>query len=151
MLSLKELSQIYDKYADKIFRFVFVRVNSRETAQDLTSETFTRAFEYFKRNTEKGIDNVQAFLFKAASNLVTDYYRGKSRQNVSLDRSEVKFAVQNIASDNPHTELVVARNEDFQNLLTAIGRLRGEEADIVVWRYVEDMSVEKIAEITGRP
>ena len=86
MSDLKEtFSQIYDQWIEKIFRFVFLKVNSEEVAQDLTSETFTRCWECFK-NGDK-IDNPSAFLYQIARNLVVDFYR-----------QEVERAVDNLLS-----------------------------------------------------
>ena len=45
----KEFSKIFDKYIDKIYRFVFLKVNSEEIAQDLCSETFLRGWEAYQK------------------------------------------------------------------------------------------------------
>jgi RNA polymerase sigma-70 factor (ECF subfamily) len=84
----KSFSKIYDQYIDKIYRFIFLKVNSPEISQDLTSETFLRTWEVFKN---KEIKNIQAFLYKIAKNLVINYYREKekiqflSTEKISLD------------------------------------------------------------------
>jgi len=44
----KEFSNIYDRYIEKVYRFVFLRVDSIETAEDLTSETFLRFWKSLK-------------------------------------------------------------------------------------------------------
>ncbi|PIU15604.1 RNA polymerase subunit sigma-70, partial [bacterium (Candidatus Gribaldobacteria) CG08_land_8_20_14_0_20_39_15] len=68
----KKFSKIYDQYINKIYRFIFLKVNSQEIAQDLTSETFLRGWESFKEKNEE-IENIQAFLYRIARNLVTDH------------------------------------------------------------------------------
>lgn len=142
---------IYDKFVDRIYRFIFIKVNSRETAQDLTSETFTRAFEYWKQKGREKIENMQAFLFRTASNLVIDYYRQKSRQDISLDNSAGNFFAQTIASHAEHPEVSAAKNEAGQKIAAALRGLDSDYADIVMWHYIDDLSVREIAEITGRP
>ena len=42
----EKFSKIYDKYIDKIYRFVFLKVSSQEIAEDLTSEVFLKTFRY---------------------------------------------------------------------------------------------------------
>jgi len=80
----KIFSKIYDRYIDKIYRFIFFKVNSQEIAQDLTSETFLKGWESFKNGTK--IENPQAYLYKTARNLVIDFYREKGKvQIVSAD------------------------------------------------------------------
>ena len=36
-------AQIYDRYIEKIYRFIYFKVSSKETAEDLASETFLRS------------------------------------------------------------------------------------------------------------
>lgn len=145
------LEKVYNTFVDKIYRFVFIRVNSKELAQDLTSETFTRAFEYLRHNSGKKIDNIQAFLFRTALNLVTDYYRQKSRQNISLDNEINNFAIRTVDSRQESPEISVAKSEQTQKVIAALQAMDKEYADIVTWHYVEDLSIKEISEITGRP
>ena len=77
----KEFGKIYDKYIDKIYRFIFLKVSSEDVTKDLCSETFLRGWEAFQD--EKKIDNIQAFLYQIARNLVIDHYREKGRAQVA--------------------------------------------------------------------
>jgi RNA polymerase sigma-70 factor (ECF subfamily) len=77
----KEFSKLYDKYIAKIYRFIYLKVNSEEIAQDLCSETFLKGWQAFK-NSQNKIENPSAFLYRIARNLVTDYYREKGRTQV---------------------------------------------------------------------
>jgi len=80
----QEFSQIYDDCIDKIYRFVYFKVNSDDVAQDICSEAFLRGWQAFKSE-KKVIDNPQAFLYQIARNLVIDHYRekGKSQKKVT--------------------------------------------------------------------
>jgi len=139
----KDFSKIYDQYIDKIYRFVFIKVNSQEIAEDLTSETFLRGWKAFK--SEKDIENPQAFLYQIARNLVTDHYREKGRTRlVSIDcvpivdpRSSLEEKTQ-IESDLEivKSALTNLNNDDYQN--------------VVIWHYLEDLSITEIAKITGK-
>ena len=54
----EQFSQIYDQYIDKIYRFVYLKVNSQEIAEDITSKVFIRGWEKFRiQNTEFRIQN----------------------------------------------------------------------------------------------
>ena len=85
----KEFGKIYDKNINQIYRFVFLKVSSREKAEDLTSEVFTRGWNRFKDG--KKIDNVRAFLYRVARNLIIDHYREKGRvRTISTEDVSIK-------------------------------------------------------------
>ena len=46
----EQFSQIYDQYIEKIYRFVYIKVNSEETAQDITSKVFLKGWEAFEKS-----------------------------------------------------------------------------------------------------
>ena len=83
--SRKIYSEVYDKYVKKIYRFVLLKVNSAEIAEDLTSEVFMRGWQAYKTKQDK-IENVQAFLYQIARNLLADHYRQETKvQLVSVE------------------------------------------------------------------
>ena len=63
----KNYSEVYDKYVKKIYRFVLLKVNSAEIAEDLTSEVFMRGWQSFKGQGPDKIENIQAFLYQIAN------------------------------------------------------------------------------------
>jgi RNA polymerase sigma-70 factor, ECF subfamily len=138
----EDFSKIYDEYIEKIYRFIFIKVNSQEITEDLTSETFLRCWECFNRN--KKIDNIQSFLYKIARNLVTDYYRQKGKaQIVSVDNVP-------IIDEETNLEEKIQDNSDINTVKSALLNLRDEYQNIVVWHYLDDLSVGEIANMTGK-
>ena len=146
MNSLNEqFSQIYDQYIDKIYRFVYLKVNSQETAEDITSKVFLRGWEAFKsQNTD--IKNPGAFLYQIARNAVIDHYREKGRSKVvSVDASSQIADPQTSAHDK------AILNADIDVIKTAIQKLKKEHQNIIIWHYLEDMPIANIAELLGKP
>src|SRR3989338_4735544 len=80
-----EFLQAYEAYNDAIFRYCYFRVYDRERARELSQETFMKAWEYLSR-TGKKIENLRAFLYKIATNLIIDNSRQKGKKTVSLDQ-----------------------------------------------------------------
>jgi len=137
----KEFSKIYDKYIDKIYRFIFLKVNSQEIAQDLCSETFINAWEKFK---EEKIDNNQAFLYKIARNLVIDHYRDKGRtQIVSADNLPI------IDSKTSLAEKAIF-SSDIELIKKEIANLKDDYQNVIIWHYLDDLSICEVAELLGR-
>lgn len=66
-------AQLYAAYSDTVYRYVYYRVGGKPTAEDLTSEVFTRAFERLHTFTWRGRD-FAAWLVTIARNLLADHF-----------------------------------------------------------------------------
>lgn len=133
-----KFSLIYDQFVNKIYRFVFIKVNSFELAEDITSETFTRCWESFKKG--KDIENVQAFLYRIARNLVIDYYRQKGKAGPAL-------CVDDVPIEDTKADLISQSfdSSDMDIIKKGIGNLNSDYQDILILYYIEDMPVAEIA------
>jgi len=140
--SRKIFSQIYDRYIDKIYRFIFLKVNSQEIAQDLTSETFLRGWKSFKNGNK--IENPQAFLYKIARNLVTDHYREKGKAKI-ISAEYVK-----ITDPRTNLEEKALLNSDLNNIKTALTNLKEDYQNVIIWRYLDDLPIPEIAKIMDK-
>lgn len=144
MSNLKEqFSQIYDQYIDKIYRFVYFKVNSQETAEDLTSKVFLRGWEAFQT---QEILNPSAFLYQIARNTVIDHYREKGRTKiVSADISP------QIVDPGMGLQERAILSSEFEEVKLAIQNLKQDYQDIIICHYIDDMKVPEIAEVMGKP
>ena len=139
----EQFSLINDQYIEKIYRFVYVKVDVREMAEDLTSKVFLKCWEAYQRGQE--IKNPRAFLYQIARNTVTDYYRQKSRsQTVSIDR------VVEIRDDRTSPYESAVMGADMEAVKTAILKLKKEYQDVLILYYLEDMPAEEIAVIVSK-
>jgi len=136
-------TQIYDDYVDKIYRFIFFKVNSEEIAQDLCSETFLRGWQSFKSNKQE-IENPQAFLYQIARNLIIDHYREKGRtQTVSADYVSITDPGQDL-------EEQALMNSDLSEIRLALTGLKDNYQEVVVWHYVDDLSISEISKLVNK-
>lgn len=132
----------YDQYADAIFRHCALRLRDRERGKDLMQETFMKAWEFAASGKE--IENIRAFLYRIANNLIVDTARRyKLRTEVSLeDMQEEGF---DVPSSEDTTERTHQRftQEQVMNLL---GQIEEPYRTAVVMRYIDDLSPAEIAE-----
>ena len=139
----KLYSTIYDQYIGKIYRFIFLKVNSQEVAEDLCSETLLRGWEAFKTRNEE-IENIGAFLYRIARNLVTDHYREKGRTKM--------VSIEDVQIDDPKQGLeektILA--SDMDQVKSAIVNLKEEYQDVIVWRYIDDLPIAEIAKLQDK-
>ncbi len=135
----RKFSKIYDLHIEKIYRFVFLKVNSRETAEDITAEVFLRGWESFN-NKEKNIENHSAFLYQIARNLIIDFYRQKGQIRL--------VSVENCKEiDDPNVDLQeeVALSSDMAEIKQFLDCLKDEYREVIILRYINDLTVFEVA------
>jgi len=140
----KKFSQLYDQCIDKIYRFVFLKVNSQEVAEDLTSETFLRGWRTFQ-NQDRKIDNPSAFLYQIARNLVVDFYREKGKAQL------VSPELVSINDPNNNPEEAALLGSDIDTVRHCLTNLKEDYQNVIIWHYLDDLPVPEIAKITKKP
>ena len=65
-----DFDTLYNLYAKAIYRFAFLKTGSKETAEDVTIETFSRYYSYITDHTK--VDNEKALLYRIARNYIID-------------------------------------------------------------------------------
>ncbi len=140
----KEFSRIYTQYIDKIYRFIFFKVNSPQIAEDLTSETFLRGWEVFKNGNPK-IENISAFLYQIARNLVADFYREKNKIQVISAEAEGSLP-------DPRIDLEekAKLDSDLERVKKALGQLNEDYQNAIIWYYIDGLPIQEVAHLLGR-
>lgn len=139
--NLSEFSYLYDTYIDKIYQFIYYRVQHKETAEDITSRVFMKALDKIKSfKTDKG--TFQAWLYQIARNSVIDNYR-TSKQEIDITN------IWDLASDED-----VVRDIDVKDKLAQVDKylseLKPEQREILIMRVWQGMSHKEIAEVLGK-
>jgi len=147
--SRKTYSDIYDKYVDKIYRFVLLKVKSPEIAEDLCSEVFLRGWQAFKSQNEKQktknkIDNIQAFLYQIARNLLVDHYREASKAQL------VSVEYMPITDDSQDLEEKAVIQSDLERVKAALVDIKDDYREVIIWYYLDEFSVPEIAKILNK-
>ena len=143
----EQFGQIYDQYIEKIYRFVYLKVNSEEVAQDIVSKVFMKGWEAYKvQNSESKIQNVGAFLYQVARNSVVDYYRERGRTKTVS--SEIVPEMIDLGTDLQDKAILSA---DIGKLRGCMLKLKKDHQDVLIWHYLEDMSVPEIAKLVNKP
>lgn len=80
---MKELDEIYEKYAKKIYFFLFKLCGNENIAQELMQETFLKAIE--KADSFEGRSDVTTWLCRIAKNEYLNYVKRKDNNNLPLE------------------------------------------------------------------
>lgn len=135
-------AQFYNTYQPKLYRFIYFKVSDQERAQELTDEVFMKVFYYLKDNQSDEVDNFQAFIFKTARNLVIDFYRTR-KNDVSLE------AIPEIAFPEDASKKIDEKL-DMEKLVQALNHLPQNYKEIIVLRFIDELSFEEISQSTGK-
>lgn len=138
---------LYEQYVDKIYRYVYFKVGQQAETEDLTSQTFMKAWDaigdYEWRNHPFG-----AWLFRIAHNLVVDYHRAR-RENVALDNATPQLE-RRASRDEVRPERVLAEMLTMERVRQAVGRLTEEQQQVLILRFFEGLSTGEVADIMGK-
>ena len=135
-------AELYDTHVDSVYRYLLYRVREPSDAEDLTSEVFTRAFANIHRYKWQG-KSFLAWLYTIARNAVTDRRR-RDRPTVELDNAY------GLASEGPTAHDLAVRGENVEALRGAVKHLTGEQQEVLVLRFVENLSSREVANILGK-
>jgi len=126
----------HDTFSDAIFRHCLFKVSDRELALDLTQEVFTRAWKYISGGNK--VDNIKAFLYRVANNLVIDEYRKK--KGVSLDRlMDDGFDV--ATGEEKRTMDII----DGRQAIALLEKIDEKYRQVILMRYVDGLLPKEIA------
>lgn len=138
---LEEFGKLYDAYVKKIYNFIYYRTHHQETAEDLTSQTFTRALESISRF-DPGKGGLSAWLYRIARNLVIDHYR-TFRPTVDIEN------VWDLSADSDLPRDIDTRDQ-LAKISDYLKTIDKQARDIVLMRVWDGLSYQEIAEIVGK-
>lgn len=128
---------LYNRYARLVYRYIFLRVNRTQDAEDLTAETFVRAWRSISSYEWRGI-NLGAWLLRIAHNLVVDKSRRKHDVVGWLPWRKGK------------NEGAYTRIEQRDEIARAFESLNDEQQIILYLHFFEDYNLNEIAQFLGK-
>lgn len=135
--------ELYNFYFPKIFGFVYKRVGHKETAEDLVSKTFLKAFSSLPKYRDQNCP-FGAWLYKIAGNNIVDHLRSAShRRDVELEQFDEVKQPQSSADQLPDFEY------DKKLIGEIILSLPEKYRQAVHLKFFADLSNQEIAKILG--
>ena len=138
--------ELYDRYVDVVYRYIYYRVSNVTLAEDLTSETFIRALRRITSYTWQGRD-FGAWLVTIARNLIADHFKS-GRYRLELATSDLVEAGADKSEEGPENEVLSAITNAA--LLEAVKTLGAEQQECISLRFLQGMSVAETAAIMGK-
>lgn len=129
---------LYDEYLPQIYRFVFLKVSSKEDAEDLTHQIFMNAWEHVAGYRHQGFP-FSSWLYRIARNAVIDHYRTRKDKVRLEDADPEVFALGERVQDDLNLAM------DFEKVRRAIKKLSPLHQDVIIMRFVEELAIREVA------
>ena len=133
---------LYDRHVIRVYRHIYYMVGNATEAEDLTAQAFLQAWQAIGRYQARGAPFV-SWLLRIAHNLGVSYLRSR-KERAELPETLVDHSRYN----NP--EEVLQRHVEGKRVREAIMRLRDEQRQVIMLRFVEDLEYREVAEIVGK-
>jgi RNA polymerase sigma-70 factor (ECF subfamily) len=135
--------QLYDAYMERIYRFVYFRVEDQQTAEDITSQVFLKAWSNLDRFQFSRTPYL-AWLYTIAHNAVIDHYRTR----------KVTTALDDVQLSQPdHSDAVeseIDMTAEMQSVKVALQTLTDDQQKVLTLKFIEGMSNNEIARLLGK-
>lgn len=133
-----DLERQYRLYSDAVYRYILLLVRQKETAEDLTQDTFYKAFRSV--DSYRGEAAELTWLIRIARNVTYDHFRRK-RIIAFFPFDDNK----NERKSEKTPELVTLRKEEAEELYTAIGELKRDYQDVLILRKIQEYPIKDTA------
>jgi RNA polymerase sigma-70 factor (ECF subfamily) len=143
------VGEIYDRYHERIFRYLWARLSEKSLAEDLTAEVFMRMIthlDHFRSPRELPPETAfQSWMYRIAHNLLVDHYRKESRrQDSNLEQ------VEHLGEKQDSLAAAVEQSLLFDQVLEMLHKLSQEYQDVLILRFMVGMPVQEVAHVLGK-
>jgi RNA polymerase sigma-70 factor (ECF subfamily) len=136
------LAEIYDRYAEAIYRYLYRLLRDASEAEDLTSEVFLRLLQVL--GTPKAPrERLQGWLYRVARNLAMDWFRREGARH-TLELNEELVA----NGDSPSA--AIEERQIHQRLTMALRRLTPSQQQVILLRFGEGLRIADVSRLMGK-
>lgn len=133
------VTEWYDRYSDSVFSYIYVMVRDYQLAEDLTQDTFFRAYKKYHLFEKKA--EPKTWLISIARNLTIDYIRKQKPINL------LKELFQSNKNTDPTPQDMMLVRESTQELYKALDNLKPSYRDVIILRKLKGFSTKETGEV----
>lgn len=137
----REFAPLYDRYHEKIYRYVNRRISDLDTCHDVTSQVFLKAMLNLDKYEYRKLP-FSSWLYRIANNEVVDFFRANTKK---AERS-IDINVRDIERLSEETEISISENL-YEKLFDVLQQLPEEDLLLLEMRFFEARSFKEIGEI----
>lgn len=138
--------ELYERYLDQIYRYVFYQVKDKMAAEDLTEEIFLKVWRSIGTFSGNG-HSLSTWLYRIAHNHTMDYFRAKHNWLVSTEQLATGSETLG-ATEDP--EQIVQNKLMQEEIMALVSTLPEQQKEIIILKFIEGLNNCEIEQITGR-
>ncbi len=133
--------KLYEHFVEPIYNFIFYKTHHKETAEDLTSQTFFKTLDSINK-CDPTQGTFSSWIYRIARNTVTDHYRTQKHH------SDIEEALD--LHDGKNGEIDAHNRIELAKVKAYLKTLSAEQRDIIILRLWQEMSFAEVAAIMGK-
>jgi RNA polymerase sigma-70 factor, ECF subfamily len=137
------ISQLYEAYFDKIYRYIALRVRNETEAEDLTQQVFMKMLQSIASYKIKGLP-FSSWIYRIAHNQVVDFLRQQNKKS-TVDIEGIPLPD---TGDAP--QHIMEQEVDIEQLKRATQKLTPSQQEVLSLRFANELSIAQCAEIMGK-
>lgn len=137
----KAFGQLYERYVERIYSYIYFRVGSINDSEDLTAKVFFKALNSIHRYNHMGLP-LSAWLYRIAHNQVANHFRDRSKVK-EIPISDLPYPDLTFSGQAPETNAL--RQQEIRFLQTVINDLPKIKRELIILKFVHKLSNAEIA------
>ena len=139
------LADLYERFFDRIYRYVSFKSGSRDEAEDITGDVFVKMLESIHSFKWQG-HPFSSWLFRIAHNLIVDYFRRAARKKTV----PLEAAAATVGTTPDDINRVVETNLTMAEIRVAMQGLTSLQQEVISLRFAGGLSVSETATALGK-
>ncbi|MCM3617414.1 RNA polymerase sigma factor SigX [Sutcliffiella horikoshii] len=138
--------ELYEKYHQDVYQFLYYMVNNKEQAEDLVQEVYIKVLRSYDRF--EGKSSEKTWLFSIAKHVAIDSFRKhKGWKNKLLETFD--WNKQQVRDHAPLPEEIALQNEQVQQMYLCLDKCKVDHRLVLVLRYIQALTIQETAQILG--
>jgi len=138
--------ELYEKYHQDVYQFLYYMVNNKEQAEDLVQEVYIKVLRSYDRF--EGKSSEKTWLFSIAKHVAIDSFRKqKGWKNKLLETFD--WNKQQVRDHAPLPEEIALQNEQVQQMYRCLDKCKVDHRLVLILRYIQALTIQETAQILG--
>jgi len=137
--------KLYDEYADRLFRFIKIKIQHSQQAEDILQDSFIKVWRNLRQFEPTRTGSFQAWVYRITLNCINDHFRQMYRKPEALELNENwdKASGENLAKE-------VGDRIETEKLKNSFNFLPKQYSVVLELRFVQDLPLDEVSKILNK-